>query len=234
MTALALARPQDVALPKASPAPSAAAPSAAPSAAAAPGAATAEDEVRDLFFRARKGDEAAVEALCRVMRPRLYRVAFSVVKDRDEADDLAQDGLIRALEKRALFLGKGSVSGWMARVTLNLARNRRRDRARRRELLDQAPVQDLDLSRADATRAADDVIADKHLQARLGAALDELPKRQREVLSLRLLGELPFADIAATLGISEANARVAASEGHKRLRQKLHDLARPAPSGGKP
>jgi len=94
-----------------------------------------DDVLRGLFDRARGGDDRALDQLCRLMRPRLYRAAWSVLRDADDADDVAQEALVRAVTKRFLFLGSGSVGGWMTRIALNLAKNRRRDHGRRGDIV---------------------------------------------------------------------------------------------------
>lgn len=188
-----------------------------------------ETVVHGLFMRARKGDEAALQPLCTMMRPRLYRVAFSVVKDRDEADDIAQDALVRALNKRMLFGARGSVTGWMCRIAFNLARNRYRDKKRRGELLHETHDTTAQLHHGDPAPAPDAAASQSATTARVRAALEQLPPRQRDVLTLRLLGELSFADIAGALSITEANARVTSSQGLAKLRAALADLS-PTPS----
>jgi RNA polymerase sigma-70 factor (ECF subfamily) len=187
------------------------------------------DPWRALFDRARGGDDAALEELCTLARPRLYRAAFALLKDPDEADDIAQEALVRAVTKRFLFLGKGSVGGWMSRIAVNLAKNRLRDRGRRREILDQATEGELS-AQGSAPKAGprqDEALEEDEERARtrvrVQGALAELTPRQREVAELRLLGELPFADIGASLGITEANARVTFSQARKRLAKLLEE-----------
>jgi RNA polymerase sigma-70 factor (ECF subfamily) len=65
------------------------------------------------------------------------------------------------------------------------------------------------------------VLDERRAKARAVAAIEALPKRQRDVVSLRVLGQLEFREIASTLGISEANARVNFSQGQKRALQAL-------------
>ena len=183
------------------------------------GVEAADRALRALFDQARGGDDAALGSLCRQMRPRLFRVAFSVLRDRDEADDVAQEALVRAVTRRMLFLGTGSVSGWMTKIALNLAKNRRRDGRRRTEIVAGASQSDLVARGAmahDVTRA-DDLVADADERRRLLGALDQLPARQREVMQLRAVAGLDFAAVGATLGISEANARMSFSLAKKRL-----------------
>lgn len=182
-------------------------------------AAAPHDPLRTLFDAARAGDAAALGSLCAHMRPRLYRTAWAVLHDADEADDVAQDALVRALARRFLFLGKGSVAGWMTRIALNLAKNRLRDARRRRQILDDAsPTERAARGAAPAApREADSVAADRQARARLGTAVAALPDRQREVVELHVGAGLDWSEVADTLGISEANARMTYSNAKKKL-----------------
>ncbi len=183
----------------------------------------AADELRALFDKARDGDQRALSALCKAMRPRLYRVAYSIVRDRDEADDLAQEALIRAVTKRFLFLGRGSVAGWMTRIVANLAKNRLRDGKRRREIMEEALPDEKAVrgAQASAARAPDDVAEENQTRAKLVAAMAELPERQRDVVRLHIVAALDFGDVAEALGMTEANARVTFSHAKKKLMEKI-------------
>lgn len=203
---------------------------------ALPAAATnaeSDDALRALFDKARDGDDAALGQLCTLMRPRLFRVAWSVVRDDDEADDVAQEALVKAVTRRFLFLGTGSVGGWMTTIALNLAKNRRRDGRRRKEIVEQAAQSDLVARGAvahDAVRA-DLAIEGKDDRARLLSAVAGLPERQREVVELRAVAGLDFAAVGKALGISEANARVSFSLAKKKLLALLTPADAPAPVG---
>lgn len=190
------------------------------------------DPLRALFDRARSGDGAALDRLCAAMRPRLYRTAWAILQDPDDADDVAQEALVRAVTRRFLFLGRGSVSGWMVRIAMNLARNRMRDTRRRREILEHAQPHERSARGAEPSApSAPDVVAEEHqARTRLHAALAGLPERQREVVQLHAVAGLSFAEVAAALKITEANARVTYSQ----ARRKLLDMLQVAADGGSP
>lgn len=186
-----------------------------------------DDVLRGLFDRARDGDDRALDELCRLMRPRLYRAAWSVLRDADDADDVAQEALVRAVTKRFLFLGSGSVGGWMTRIALNLAKNRRRDHGRRGQIVSEALPAEL-VARgalADDVARPDDAVIAATDKARLQAAVAELSERQQDVVRLRAIVGLDFKAVGETLGITEENARVTFSQARKKL------IARLSPGG---
>ncbi len=136
-----------------------------------------------------------------------YRVSFRILGDRHDAEEVAQEALARAYARWRSVAGHDEP--WVARVATNLAI----DRARRRR-----PVGAL----------ADPGVHDRDVLERLGLveALRRLPKRQREVLVLRYLADLPERDVAAALGTSVGAVKQHAHRATTRLRQEL------APDGG--
>ncbi|HEY4219717.1 MAG TPA: RNA polymerase sigma factor [Myxococcota bacterium] len=197
----------------------------------------AKDPLRALFDRARAGDSQALEQLCVQMRPRLYRASYSILHDADEADDIAQEALIRAVARRFLFLGRGSVGGWMTRIATNLAKNRIRDGRRRKEILETAGPEEKSVRGAQpsAPQAPDLVASEKETRGRLVAAVAALPERQRDVVRLHVIGQMDFAEVAEALGMTEANARVTFSHAKKKLVAALGGDDEPvaASSGGR-
>ncbi len=179
--------------------------------------------LRALFERARHDDVAALETLCRLMRPRLYRAAWSVLHDRDDADDVAQEALVRAVTRNWLFVGRGSVGGWMTRIALNLAKNRRRDQARRGQIAAAALPAELVARGALAGEgvAPDDAVIGAAERHALLDAVASLSERQRDIVRLRAIGGLDFKAVGETLGISEENARVTFAQAKKKLMDRL-------------
>lgn len=177
------------------------------------------DPLRALFDRARHGDDRALQELCTTMRPRLYRVAYAILRDADDADDIAQEALVRAVTRRFLFLGRGSVGGWMTRIAANLAKNRIRDGRRRREIMETALPDEKSArgAQASAPQAADAVASEHETRAKLVKAVELLPERQRDVVRLHVIAQLEFAEVAAALGMTEANVRVTFSHAKKKL-----------------
>jgi RNA polymerase sigma-70 factor (ECF subfamily) len=156
----------------------------------------------DLLERFRSGDRTAFEQLVRRYERPVLSIARRFCDDQDEAEEIAQRAFINASQRAAGWRG-GSFKSWLFRIVVNLAKNHRRDGAR------------FDRSDAAQEREAEPTEASAH--ARLEAeeqrravreAIARLPNRQREVLLLRIDGDLPFAEVAATLGITEVNAKV--------------------------
>ena len=126
---------------------------------------------------------------------RAYKVAYRLTGDRAESEDLAQEALARAYLRWAKVAAYDEA--WVARVTTNLAIGRwRKDRR-----LVPGPRGD----RAGRDGPAPRIVAepvDPAVRLELVAALRALPRRQREVVALRYLADLPETEVAALLGCS--------------------------------
>lgn len=150
-----------------------------------------------LLARYAAGDRAAARALTLRLTPRVLGYAARLLGDRGEAEDVAQEGLLRlwriAPDWRS---GEAQVTTWLFRVVTNLVTDRQRARMRRpATALDDAPEV------ADAGPDALSVMLERDRMAALDAALALLPDRQRQAVVLRHLEALPNPEIAAIMGI---------------------------------
>lgn len=143
------------------------------------------------------GDRAAARSLTLRFAPRVLGYATRLLGDRAEAEDVAQEAMVRLWKVAAEWRsGEAQVSTWLYRVTANLVTDRLRARMRRPAApLDEAPeVADLAPGAEAALIAADRMAA-------LDAALASLPDRQRQAVVLRHLEGLANPEIAEVLGI---------------------------------
>jgi RNA polymerase sigma-70 factor, ECF subfamily len=166
------------------------------------------------------GNDAAFGALVRRHEELVLRIVRRYAATADDARDLAQRTFLRAFEAARRAFGRAGESfpfrRWLIRVAVNLAKNHLRDEARWTRLP------------ADAIRAAAatgpapaDALERAERAARLRREVLNLPRRQREVLTLRIDAELPFGEIADALGITENAAKVSFHHATRRLRLAL-------------
>lgn len=140
--------------------------------------------------------------------PRLRRYARALVGNRDDADDLVQDTLERALAKSALWRGVADMRAWLFGVMHNL----HVDGVRRPKL--HTVVLDDDTPEVPVAAAQGERLAVLDLQA----ALERLPVEQREIILLVALEDMSYAEVAATLGIPIGSVMSRLSRGRARLR----------------
>jgi RNA polymerase sigma-70 factor (ECF subfamily) len=141
----------------------------------------------------------------------------------EDARDLAQRTFLRAFEAARRSIRRGPRAAvpfrrWLVRVAVNLAKNHRRDALRALR----APLEEADAEGAIAAGpTAADALVLRERERRMRAAVLRLPRRQREVLTLRVDAELPFAEIAEALGITENAAKVSFHYATRTLRAAL-------------
>jgi RNA polymerase sigma-70 factor (ECF subfamily) len=132
----------------------------------------------------------------------VYQVAFGVLRDRADAEEITQDAFLRAYRKLSSLREPQKFRSWVARVSFRLALNRRRAmaRARRRD------TSWLEVSTPSAGNVGT-IAAQREFQLRLQQEIVRLPKKLRTVLLLSAVQELNTCDIAEMLGIPEGTVR---------------------------
>ncbi|WP_444454771.1 RNA polymerase sigma factor [Rhodobacter capsulatus] len=160
------------------------------------------------------GDGTAARALVERLGPLAYRLAVRMLGDRAEAEDLAQEALLRLWKIAPDWrTGEAKVSTWLYRVVTNLATDRLR---RRRGVgLDEAP----ELPDG-AASALEGMIETDRAQA-LELALAQLPARQRQAVVLRHLEGLTNPEIAAAMEIGVEAVESLTARGKRTLAQLL-------------
>lgn len=133
-----------------------------------------------------------------------YRVAFRLLGNRAEAEDVAQEALART------YVRWRGVESYAAPFACRVAANAAIDRTRRTRRLSSAEAPE---------RAVPDAFADERVD--LQRALRALPRRQREVVALRYLADQPEEAVAAALGVSVGSVKTHASRGLATLRERL-------------
>ncbi|HEX3489315.1 MAG TPA: sigma-70 family RNA polymerase sigma factor [Streptosporangiaceae bacterium] len=186
------------------------------------------DPDAELADRLRAGDEDAFVALARKYQAVMLSVALGYVPSRAVAEEVVQDAWVGVLRGIARFEHRSTFRTWLFRIVVNRAVS---TAARERRSV---PVTDLDpvviASRFDAVGAwavppepwadqVEDKLTAAKMAARILAAIDELPPRQREVVTLRDVQGMSSAEVCGALGISQANQRVLLHRGRSWLRQ---------------
>jgi RNA polymerase sigma-70 factor (ECF subfamily) len=169
-------------------------------------------DVAALVTRAKHGDAAAFDQLVRLHLRAAYAVALAVMNRPSDAEDVAQDAFVAALERLDDCREPARFSGWL----LAIVRHRALHALERRRHRD--PVEDVDRSIAVAA-------PDAMLRDRLLAALARLQPAQREVVLLHDLDGWTHAEIAAALGLSEVHCRQHLFTARRALRAELSSLA---------
>ena len=168
--------------------------------------------------RVGQGDPAAIQAMVARKLPRMLALAQRMLGDPVEAEDVAQEAMMRAWRQAPRWTpGKAKFDTWLHRVALNLCYDRLR---RRREI----PTDTLP-ERADESAAPDRGLLASDVGVRVDAALARLPERQREAIVLCHYQELTNIEAAALMAVSVDALESLLARGRRALRQALADLA---------
>ena len=187
----------------------------------------AADLARDL--------DGSFDALVLAHQDRLYTIALRMLGDAGEAEEAAQDALVRAYRALATYdaerIRELRVRGWLTTIVLNLCRTRGLRRAGRG-----APPLSLDGGSAPAIepraprRDAPAEVAERHAEReRWGARLAELPPAYRAAIVLRHVDGLSYPEAAAALGRPEGTVKAQVHRGVALLRTMLEADARHDP-----
>ena len=150
------------------------------------------DDEDTLMARVALRDAEAFHALAERYGPLPYRIAWRMTGDAAEAEDLAQEALLRLWDKAAQWrAGNSGVAAWLTRVAMNLSL----DRLRRRRFASGEPVPE----HADEARLADEAIEHEQAAAAVRAGIAALPERQRAAIVLTYYEEVPNKTAAEML-----------------------------------
>jgi len=176
------------------------------------------DPDEDLVRRVGQGDPAAIQAMVARKLPRMLALAQRMLGDAVEAEDVAQEAMLRAWKQAPRWTpGKAKFDTWLHRVGLNLCYDRLR---RRREIPTETPP-----DRPDDGPAPDRGLLAAELGQRVDAALRRLPDRQREAIVLCHYQELTNIEAAGLMSVSVEALESLLSRGRRALRQSLADMA---------
>lgn len=178
----------------------------------------ADDDERECLERARSGDAHAFEDLVKLHQKPVYGLAMRMLRDHDDADDVAQRTFLRAWNHLADFEGRCAFRSWLFRICMNLCRNHHRDRAK---FVDLENPPELVEEAVGAERLEREELLEK-----LREAVGKLPPKQRATVEMRIYQSLPFKEIAAALETTENASKVNFHLAVKSLKARLGDVAR--------
>jgi RNA polymerase sigma-70 factor (ECF subfamily) len=167
------------------------------------------------FGREEARDEPDIATLVRDFNGLLYRVAYSIVRNPSEAEDIVQETFLRVVEHRGKLSAIRTMRPWLIRICWNLALDRKR-RIRPDQMDDTfaAELVSRELGAEAHLLASRDVAAVLH-------ALDRLPAAEKQCLLLAAMEELSTAEIAAVMGRSESSIRSLIFRARTHLKDRL-------------
>jgi RNA polymerase sigma-70 factor (ECF subfamily) len=221
------------------------------------------EEDRALIAKAQAGDTAAFRSLVERHQRRAFAIAYSLVRDEQDARELVQDAFIRVFKGLGTFKGGSSFFTWLYRIVTNLSIDLMRKPGRtpggfsglgdldgKLDASADNDSENLDfplLSRIDGSDPAD-VLRRREIAARIQTALDALPTYHRSVIVMREVEGLSYDEMAHVMGVSKGTIMSRLFHARQKLQKALYDCyeeqvggvkaprsaEETAPSSGKP
>ena len=168
--------------------------------------------------RVQQGDAAAYDYLVSKYLRRVVSIAWGVVRNSHDAEDLAQEAFVKAYQNVGRFRAGEPFGPWIYRIVTNAALDtmKHRNKFRHEAVAESEPA----ARRDDAALPA----MSNEIAQRIDLAIEELPEMQRIVARLHLVEEFDHQEIAGMMDLSEGTVRSHLSLARKKLREKLADL----------
>ena len=184
---------------------------------------------KNLVERLRAHDPAAVSDLSDSYGAKIYQLAFRYLRNREDAEEVAQDVLLKVYQKIDAFRGDAALSSWIYRITFNAAMSRLREfkqnlpnalekpndedsQPLKREVIDWSPLADEEMLRTEMRQA-------------LVRALKDMPVLYRAPVILRDVQGLSTEEASAVLHVKEQTLKSRLHRGRLMLREQLSDFA---------
>jgi len=191
------------------------------------GSGTAQgNEDEEQIERAMAGYSAAQSRLFATHTPRLYAVAFNVLRNKEDAEDAVQDGWCRAYSKLHTFERRSSLSTWLTRIVINSALMIRRKNKHQflTSLEDASEERGLEQWLVDERRTPEEACGDGEVNELLVRQIEQLPSPTRTAFLLRDVGELSTSELMERLGVNKSTVKSRVLRARRRITQNMRQL----------
>jgi RNA polymerase sigma-70 factor (ECF subfamily) len=185
---------------------------------------------RDLVERLKTHDPIAVADLADTYGAKIYQLAFRYLKNREDAEEVAQDVLLKVYQKIDAFRGDAALSSWIYRITFNAAMSRLREFKQNlppasEKMTGEEPGRPAKLEVVDWSPLADEVVLRAEMRKALIRALKDMPVLYRAPVILRDVHGLTTEEASAVLRVKEQTLKSRLHRGRLMLRDHLADFA---------
>ncbi|RPJ08106.1 MAG: sigma-70 family RNA polymerase sigma factor [Deltaproteobacteria bacterium] len=183
-----------------------------------------QDEA-DLISRCQQGDQDALKEIFERYQAKVYRIAYGVVRHREDALDIVQEVFIKLYRSIRDFKGKSNFYTYLYRMAMNAAI----DHTRKREKVPPISLDEEDAFQPaeDAEKGADRMLLKKELEETLKAAMEKLPLDQKTAILLREVEGLSYQEIAEVTECSIGTVMSRLHYARKKLQELLKDYVKP-------
>ncbi|MCC6990391.1 MAG: sigma-70 family RNA polymerase sigma factor [Acidobacteria bacterium] len=185
-----------------------------------------------LIERLQAGDDTAVAELARDYGAKMYQLALRYTRNKEDAEEVVQDVLLKVRDKIDAFRGDAALSSWIYRITFNTAMSRlRATRSTRMHEVPDEPIGTHDdiaprtLEPADWSNLGDELVHRRQMRDALRVAVAELPAIYREPVILRDLRGLSTEEASRQLKVKDQTLKSRLHRGRLILRDRLANFA---------
>lgn len=178
---------------------------------------------QSLVTRTKNGDTSAYAELVRAHQDLARHVAYLVLRNQADVDDVVQEALVKAYRALGRFREGAAFRPWLLRIVRNEALNRRRSAGRRERLTLRVAS---DPALGDAAPSPEAVVIAEERRIRLLRAVDDLPEKLLGVIECRFLLGLSEEETSSTLGIATGTVKSRTKRALDRLRAELGEAIR--------
>jgi RNA polymerase sigma-70 factor (ECF subfamily) len=181
------------------------------------------DDDREAVRQVQAGDREAFEPLVEKYKRKVFRLAYQVLRDQEEALDVSQEAFVKAFRALPAFKGDSAFYTWLFRITMNVALDRKRQRATRTRSLgtEDVPPEEWERTAVSTDPDPEDVATGAERRERIRKGLDSLSEHHRTIIILSDIEGLQYREIAEVLGIPMGTVMSRLHHARKRLREVL-------------
>lgn len=174
--------------------------------------------------RVLEGDYNAFEPLVREYEKNVYNLALRMVKNPEDAQDMAQESFIRAYNSLSSFRGDSRFSVWLYRIVSNVCLDHIRTVSRRPTVslsVENDEGEDVELDISDESRSPQELLERKMTKEAVRRGLESLPPEQRQILLLREIQGFSYEEISEILSLEQGTVKSRIFRARKKLCQFL-------------
>jgi RNA polymerase sigma-70 factor (ECF subfamily) len=183
-----------------------------------------------LMLRVQEGHTASFDLLVERYKDRLFNYLLRLVGNRDDAEEIAQEALVKAYIHAGKYKTIAKFSTWLYTIATNLVRNRMRSRSRAPQIFslwskrgsegDEEKLIDI----VDPNRTPEDKINDVELGEIINRAIEQIPEKYRTSFVLREINQLSYEEIAAVTGLKLGTVRSRINRARNCFRQIIEPI----------
>ena len=183
-----------------------------------------EREETEIISRCQQGDQEALKEIFDKYHEKVYRIAYGVVRQREEALDVVQEVFIKLFRSIKKFKGRSHFYTYLYRMVMNAAIDHKRKVGK--QLMSSLDEEGSFEPSEEAEKGPERVLLQKELEERVKLAMDKLPDEQKAALIYRDVEGLSYQEMAEAMGCSVGTVMSRLHYGRKRMQESLKDYVK--------